>query len=48
VKSAAEEISKNASMMRQAERADIVGQVKRLTPDNHRGLWKEKGFEMER
>ena len=48
MKSAAEEISKNASIMRQAERADIVDQVKSLTPDNHRRLWKEKGFEMER
>jgi hypothetical protein len=48
MKSAAEEISKNASMMRHAERAGIVDQVKSLTPDNHRGLSKEKGFEMER
>ena len=46
--SAAEEISKNVGLMRKAERAGIVGQVKSLIRDNRRGLSKERGFELER
>ena len=48
MKSAAEEISKDAGLMRQAERASIVEQVKSLTRENRRGLSKERGFELER
>jgi len=46
--SAAEEISKDAGLLRGAERAGIVGQVKSLTRENRRGLSKERGFELER
>jgi hypothetical protein len=46
--SAAKEISKDAGLMRQAERAGIVEQVKSLTRENLRGLSKERGFELER
>ena len=46
--SAAEEISKDAGLMRLAERAGIVDQVKSLIRENRRGLSKEKGFELER
>jgi Ti-type conjugative transfer relaxase TraA len=46
--SAAEEIAKNVGLMRQAERAGIVGQVKSLIRENRHGLSKERGFELER
>ena len=46
--SAAQQISKDAGLMQQAERAGIVQQVKSLTHENRRGLSKEKGFELER
>jgi hypothetical protein len=46
--SAAQQISKDAGLMQQAERAGIVQQVKSLTRENRRGLSKEKGFELER
>jgi hypothetical protein len=45
---AAEEISKDAGLMRQAERAGFVDQVKSLIRQNRRGLSKEGGFELER
>jgi Ti-type conjugative transfer relaxase TraA len=46
--SAGEEISKDAGLMRQAESAGIVDQVKTLVRENRRGLSKEGGFELER
>jgi Ti-type conjugative transfer relaxase TraA len=48
MKSAAREISKNAGLMREAERAGIAGQVKSLARQNEREIAKEKGFEIER
>ena len=48
MRSAAEEISKDAGLMRQAEGARIVEQVKSLTRENRHGLSKERGFELER
>jgi hypothetical protein len=46
--SAAEEISKDAGLMREAERTGILDQVKSLIRENRRGLSKERGFELER
>jgi hypothetical protein len=46
--SAAEEISKDANLMRQADHAGIVDQVKSLIRENRRGLSKERGLELER
>ena len=48
MRSAAEEISKDAGLMRQAEAARIVEQVKSLARENRHGLSKERGFELER
>jgi Ti-type conjugative transfer relaxase TraA len=48
MKSAAEEISKSAGLMREAERAGIAGQVKSLSREKERALCKDKGFEIER
>jgi Ti-type conjugative transfer relaxase TraA len=45
--SAAEEISKDADLMRQAKRAGVVDQVQSLIRENRRGLSKERGFELE-
>jgi hypothetical protein len=46
--SAAEEISKDVGLMRHADRAGIVNQVKSLIRENRRGVSKERGFELER
>ena len=48
MRSAAEEISKDAGLIRQAEAARIVEQVKSLARENRHGLSKERGFEPER
>ena len=48
MKSAAMEISKNADLTREAERAGIADQVKSLAREKQTGLSKDKGFEMER
>jgi Ti-type conjugative transfer relaxase TraA len=48
MKWAAEEISRSAGLMREAERAGIGGQVRSLNRENQRVMSKEKGFEMER
>jgi hypothetical protein len=48
MKSAAEEISKSAGLMREAERAGIAGQVKSLSREKERALHNDKGFEIER
>ena len=48
MKSVAKEISKSSSLMQEAERAGIAGQVNDLARENQRGLSKEKSFEMER
>ncbi|HTQ09548.1 MAG TPA: Ti-type conjugative transfer relaxase TraA [Fimbriimonadaceae bacterium] len=48
MKSAAQEISKDANLMREAERAGFAGQVTSLARENRRELSKGKGFEMER
>lgn len=45
--SVAKEIAKDAGLMRQAERAGIVQQVKSLTRDSRRGLSKERDLELE-
>jgi len=48
MKSAADEISKSAGLMREAERSGIAGQVKSLSSEKERALGKDKEFEIER
>ena len=48
MKSAAEEASRSAGLMREAERAGIAGQVKSLAHEKERALSKDEGFEIER
>ncbi|HEY2483653.1 MAG TPA: Ti-type conjugative transfer relaxase TraA, partial [Candidatus Binataceae bacterium] len=48
MKWAADEISRSAGLMREAERAGIGGQVRSLNRENQPVMSKEKGFEMER
>jgi hypothetical protein len=47
MKSAAEEISRIAGLMRAAERAGIASQVKSLAREKERALSKDEGFELE-
>jgi hypothetical protein len=46
--SAAEEISKDGDLMRQAKAAGVVDQVQSLIRENRRGMSKERGSELER
>jgi hypothetical protein len=48
MKSTAEAISRDAALMREAERAGIAGQVKSLAREKERALSKDKGIEIER
>ena len=48
MKSAAEEISRNAGLMNEARHTGMAGQVKSLACESERGLSKGKDFEMER
>jgi Ti-type conjugative transfer relaxase TraA len=48
MKSAAEEISRSAGLMREAERVGIAGQVKSLAREKESALSKDEGFEIER